>query len=243
MVVTTGHDIINNAPEELLVNSELYDELEFNDVEYITKEYGQDKCPVCNFSIKPILLMVNTRFDDSFSKVIISLVYKCPRSECSELFVLYYEVDRETYQHKKLGCASIKPKHAMISDKIQEISGNFVLIYSEAIEAESLGLKNICGPGYRKALEFLIKDYLIYLHPDEEASIKRKFLGNCINDYELPPNIKEMAKRATWLANDETHYERKWGDKDLEDLKTLINIVVYWIMMEELTKEYQKSMK
>ena len=46
------------------------------------------------------------------------------------------------------------------------------------------------------------------------------------------PRIKEIARRATWLGNDETHYFRKWDDKDLEDLKKLIQITVHFISME-----------
>lgn len=57
------------------------------------------------------------------------------------------------------------------------------------------------------------------------------------------PKIKEIAKRATWLGNDETHYFRKWEDKDLNDLKKLIEIVVYFISMELGVNKYTVEMK
>ena len=40
-----------------------------------------------------------------------------------------------------------------------------------------------------------------------------------ISRYIDDSNIKNVAKRAVWLGNDETHYIRKWEDKDLSFLK------------------------
>ena len=100
----------------------------------------------------------------------------------------------------------------------------------------------MCGVGYRKALEFLIKDYLIRKHPKDEAAIKAKPLGRCIDDDVEDPKTKAVAKRATWLGNDETHYRRLWLDKDLSDLKRLIELVLYWIEAEHLTEEAFQSM-
>jgi hypothetical protein len=48
--------------------------------------------------------------------------------------------------------------------------------------------------------------------------------------------VKQMARRAAWLGNDETHYSRKWEDKDLHDLKKVLELTMDWISMEELTK-------
>jgi hypothetical protein len=100
----------------------------------------------------------------------------------------------------------------------------------------------ICGPGYRKALEFLIKDYVIGSIPDKAAEVKRLLLGRCIQEYVGDGKVKLVAARAVWLGNDETHYERKWEDKDLNDLKTLIGLTVHWIEMDELTKKALKDM-
>lgn len=73
-------------------------------------------------------------------------------------------------------------------------------------------MSQICGVGYRKALEFLIKDYLISGESGEERkeAIKNKFLGNCIQYDVVNEQIKIVAQRAVWLGNDETHYTRIW---------------------------------
>lgn len=80
------------------------------------------------------------------------------------------------------------------------------------------------------------------MHSEKEKEIKKTFLGKCIDVYVSNENIKQIAKRATWLGNDETHYEKIWKDKDLKDLKTLIQLTVKWIEMEETTKRAIKDM-
>jgi hypothetical protein len=125
---------------------------------------------------------------------------------------------------------------------IQKISPDFVSVYREAEEAELRNLKLVCGPGYRKALEFLIKDYIIKSNPEKAEEIKRLNLGKCISDFVKNDKINSVASRAVWLGNDETHYLRKWEGKDLQDLKNLISLTVHWIDMEELTEATIKDM-
>ena len=122
------------------------------------------------------------------------------------------------------------------------MSPDFVTIFAEAERAEMLGLKLICGPGYRKALEFLVKDYVIRSHPDKAEEIKRLNLAKCIDEYVTDDKVKKVAARAVWLGNDETHYLRKWEEKDVKDLKGLIRLTLHWIEMDELTKQALEEM-
>jgi len=96
--------------------------------------------------------------------------------------------------------------------------------------------------GLRKALEFLIKDYICYKNPEKEIEIKKLFLGNCISIYIDNSRLKNISERAVWLGNDETHYIRKWKNQDIKDLKNLINITVSWIDTELLADKYEKEM-
>ena len=77
----------------------------------------------------------------------------------------------------------------------------------------------------------------------QAETIKTTSLGQCIKDWVDDPKIKASAKRATWLGNDETHYSRKWEDKDLEDLKVLLKLTTNWIESSLLTKRYEGEMK
>jgi hypothetical protein len=100
----------------------------------------------------------------------------------------------------------------------------------------------VAGPGYRKALEFLIKDYLIFVEPDKADSIKPTALQNLIQNKITDVNLKTSAERATWLGNDETHYLRKWESQDIGDLKLLITLTVNWAENCILTSEFKIKM-
>jgi hypothetical protein len=108
-----------------------------------------------------------------------------------------------------------------------------------------LSLKLVAGPGYRKAFEFLIKDYITSQgaeqDPDkkaaEKAVVEKMLLAACIEKYVKSEQIKQIAKRAAWLGNDEIHYTRKWEGKDLVDLKRLITLTLHWIEIEKLTAD------
>src|SRR5690554_5943536 len=119
----------------------------------------------------------------------------------------------------------------------------FSQIYNAAYFAEQNNLLEICGVGYRKSLEFLIKDYLITLFPDKEELIKKNTISNCINEFVEDVRLKSAASWAIWLENDQTHYEKKWSDKDLKDLITLIKVTMNWIELEIMTKRFNDSMQ
>ena len=89
----------------------------------------------------------------------------------------------------------------------------------------------------------LCKDYCITKDSAAEADIKREFLGSVIKNRVADPNIKICAERATWLGNDETHYERRWTGHDVTDLHTLIKLTLNWISNEHLTQSYLESMQ
>ena len=131
---------------------------------------------------------------------------------------------------------SPKRHNAYKNDKIQKISSKFVDIYNEAEHAESEGLMEICGMGYRKALEFLIKDYLISLYPNETESIKTELLSKSINRISYD-KLKKVATKSAWLGNDQAHYVQKYENRDIDDLKKYIDATVHWILTEYLTNE------
>jgi hypothetical protein len=68
-------------------------------------------------------------------------------------------------------CFPWEPTEPTVPFEIQEVSPNFKTLHSEALAAESYGLTEIAGIGFRKALEFLINDYCAGLHPDEADKV------------------------------------------------------------------------
>lgn len=209
-----------------------------------------NSCPVCNHLVSPnrteIFKEINTE-NSNWSRYLEGL-YECPSLKCGHLFLAHFERKSKskgaidayfTYTHST-------PNHfkpVEFDERIATISPGFVEIFNQSTNAEQAGLSEVCGMGYRKALEFLIKDYCVSSQTDDAEMIRKMMLMQCINKYITDTNIKECATRAVWLGNDETHYQRKWEDKDIGDLKLLINLVIHWVVSSLMTQEYMQSMQ
>lgn len=115
---------------------------------------------------------------------------------------------------------------------VKELSPSFVRIYDEASFAEQNNLHEICGLGYRKSLEFLVKDFAVHSHPDEQAHISAMPLSQCIREYIPNEQIRVLAARSAWLGNDEAHYLRKHEDRSVSDLKKFIHAIETLISAE-----------
>lgn len=196
-----------------------------------------DKCPHCHKSITPNSLYGHKRNNE------LEVFFYCPDKECNKSFIGYYNWapsnSVSSYLNRTSFGTLVTRKFA---NTIKNISAQFEIIYNQAFSAEQQNLIEICGVGYRKSLEFLIKDYAIQNHPDDKDKVEKQFLSATIDKYVTDSRVKSVAKRAVWLGNDETHYIRKWEGKNLEDLKKLIDLTIHWMEMEALTKSFNDDM-
>lgn len=202
-----------------------------------------DTCPICLHAIVPSKIHAFVDIDKGGQSNCMQVVFHCPRAKCQQYFIANYgnrSGDWANFTLRDLQPHSRKKRD--FSKTIQDISASFCDIYNQAYAAEQDGLLEVCGVGYRKALEFLIKDYLIREKPEDAEKVKKKYLGDCIEKHIQSPQIKNVAKRAVWLGNDETHYTRKWEGKDLNDLKALIDLTLHWFEMEHLTEQITQEM-
>lgn len=149
------------------------------------RQYNLDKhpdyCPICHHAIQPSSLG-DSFFIDLMSTMIGSL-YRCPRHHCGQVFIARYRLPNLYTTYKLNECVPFILREYEFSDEITDLSPDFCAIANQSRNAEHLGLTLIAGGGYRKALEFLVKDYAIRLHPDEAEVIKRTELGPCIQTY------------------------------------------------------------
>jgi hypothetical protein len=212
--------------------------------EFVDK--NPDECPICHVVITPVSMGVDVQNLVADGPLVIERVMMCPNEKCGRLFIARYLPTKNPNQKvfDLHTCVPVQLTNAAQSEIITKLSHDFCAIYKQAHQAEQHGLDLIAGPGYRKALEFLIKDYIIsgFTEKDEalaakKTAVEKTLLGACIAAHIKSEQIKEIAKRAAWLGNDETHYVRKWEDKDLQDLKKLIKLTLHWIEMETLTGE------
>lgn len=198
-----------------------------------------DRCPICLHAIGP----VDTEQHWVVEQRRVEIVFRCPRPECQHYFVARYNwKPPKNHEYSLFEAVPLTVVPTTRSEVITSVSPDFVAVCREAEEADRRHLKRICGPGYRKALEFLIKDYIIKSRLGKADEIKGLSLGKCIKTYIKNAEIRLVAERAVWLGNDEAHYLRKWAEKDLNDLRTLIELTVHWIEMEHLTEQAVKGM-
>ena len=201
-----------------------------------------DECPCCHHGIEAIPILAVWFPEIQHDRI--EAVYRCPRARCNHLFIAYYVSTSK--DNTKLfnfdGVTPYKCRLRVFDKRILDVSPEFVRIWNEAARAESEKLMTLCGVGYRKALEFLIKDYLIANDQSKRQPVTISPLGRCISEHVTDQRVKECAKRAAWLGNDETHYYRKWEDKDVHDLKELIELTLHWILAELRTREILEEM-
>jgi len=194
-----------------------------------------DKCPICHHHGE--ISVIRTFREPNNTGV--QVVFQCAFSGCKSFFIGYYGPPT---QKELKTLKPQKPELTGFPEIIKEVSPSFVTIYEEAEEAFHLGLHQIAGPGFRKAFEFLIKDYAKSIRPDEKDRIEKMFSGKVVDEFISDPRIQAVAKRALWLGNDETHYLKKWDKHDINDLQTLIKLTLNWIEIERLTKSYSEEM-
>ena len=204
-----------------------------------------ERCPICKSAISPVFMLASLN-----TKETASVFDYCP--SCKETFITQYTVENvsankntktNVYKTKELSyCEPNRFVKETFDPEIMNLSPTFVEIYNQALQAESLQLNQIAGMGYRKALEFLVKDYAIRNHHDAELDIKKSWLGECILKYIENDKIRGLAQKSVWLGNDETHYVRIHEDRDIKDLQKFIKTIVYYIEME-MTVEDAESIR
>lgn len=204
-----------------------------NKTDYYFEYPTPGKCPVCNNGTDAqVLSSFSIKDDDDFYNVFI--LFFC--HHCEKCFMGVYRAYSPSHGYKnELVQYALVPKGddvSAFSDRICDISPKFVEIYNQSEKAEQWGLSEICGMGYRKALEFLVKDFAIALYPEDEETIKSKQLSPCINDHIDNKRIKSLAKASAWIGNDETHYTRKHESYNTDDLKSFITAMVTFIDSE-----------
>ncbi|MBQ9913078.1 MAG: DUF4145 domain-containing protein [Clostridia bacterium] len=186
---------------------------------------ADDQCPMCHSYLSINNISARVHSSSYHPDDILSVFCRC--SKCGEFYI-----NRYTEYNDDFIKISSEPNRFVKKDfdeKLVLLSPGFDEIYNQARQAECLNLHQIAGIGYRKALEFLIKDFAISKHPDSIEEIKNMPLSRCINAYIDNEKIKSLAIKTVWIGNDETHYVRKHTDRDINDLKKFIDAVVYFI--------------
>lgn len=195
-------------------------------------------CPKCGVTLSPDLLYA-ALIEDVENECNNKLFVLNLCDNCEECFISRHIYDEDTDVYLYESSAPALFFYTAFSENMKKLSPNFISIYNESAHAESLGLHSICGMGYRKALEFLVKDYAIFSYPTDSEKIASLPLAQCISQYIDNKRIKSLATASAWLGNDETHYIKKHPEYGVTKLKAFITAIVTFIDAELACRDAQ----
>lgn len=205
------------------------------------------ECPCCKKTmasdLTPIIAVNNLLPSDAIdeydefragSECTVASIYRC--TSCNSLFTLWSKHKAEYNENHKLGWScDIQNQYPFdthvtaFSDEINGLSPKFVSIYNQSELAESQALDELCGMGYRRALEFLVDSYIRKIKPNKSIDANLK-LGTKISNYIDDPRIKTLAQKSAWLGNDATHIVNKHPNRKIvADMKKFIKAMTTMI--------------
>lgn len=204
------------------------------------------QCPLCKVSYYPNPIHTfGIRGVEKNHSYDIFTMYFC--SACSNAFISKFHLGE--YKNGYINTASHiwdAPCHFTppeLNEHLRKLSPGFCKMYMQSIRAEAEHLSELAGIGYRCALEFLVKDYLINMEfkdcSAEQGMVKIEPLSKSINRI-ANKNIRSLALGIAWLGNDYAHYNVKHPNRDIQDLKKFLNAVIEFIILE-LTVEDAKN--
>lgn len=180
-------------------------------------------CPNCGIGNNPTSVFVSEL--DIIEGRVFALHHRCPSCKQKHMTLQNYAKNSNeatlllTYPNKVV---------TNIDPVFLEYAPRFVEFYSEAVEAEKLGLINIAGTGYRSAIECLIKDYALHFELDSKEFLSQpnfsfnNAIDRYIKDDELLKGTLHFIRK---VGNDFTHWNKE-TDIPLETLKNYVEIII-----------------
>lgn len=196
-------------------------------------------CPHCHNGIEPMPFSQFSGKGPGNSFVSYS-TWKCTFRESKRIFVAVHNLLGQGQATFK-GFLDGTPIGPHWPESILKLESKFIETYMQALQAEYLGLDEISGVGFRKAIEYLVKDYLIQKDSSLKGKIEDTLLAKVISENFSDPqesDLKELLQRATWLGNDMTHYLKYHEKFDIGDLKKLIKLVMDEVHSIEQKRHY-----
>lgn len=213
-------------------------------------------CPHCSRNIVANFKWGGNSFNDESEENYIT-IWRCPNNFCFRLFVCEHRFTEEIYSKHPFGnyydapIVNIRKSSSEIvkwpqfitelnSGFLEGQKSKFTLTYQQSLEAEAYGLFEIAGMGFRKALEFLVKDIVALnlkseSREEELEKIKDLQLWPVIDKY-FDEDLKGLLQRAAWLGNDQSHYFKIYEEFDIPELKEIIELII-----SDLDREIRKK--
>lgn len=154
----------------------------------------EDICPICKKPTNPDL--VNSSYfpltEDETHLVLTFRCLGCKHFWTEEFIATRHLINSytERYEIEHIKVIPNLPSDIPISDDVEMVSPIGKQIYVQALKAEHEQLDHIAGIGYRKALEFFVKDFSIVTNPDDEGKIIKMSLKQVIEKYIKDEDLK-----------------------------------------------------
>lgn len=163
-------------------------------------------------------------------------VFRCSHRDCRCIFA--YFLNRNS---NKVTSVPINDRFEGITQEALNISPAFKEIYFQSSSADQLNYSELDGMGYRRALEYLVKDYLLsfQLTDKSKEDVYHMSLSDAIKLLDND-ELKNLAKASSWLGNDYSHTEIKWDDYGMEDLKSFIKAFASFIQFKVNAQKAQE---
>ena len=194
-------------------------------------------CPFCGIGMQP---RIPRQFQDPIATIPYSngantyFMFECP--VCTETFFAVYE---QTFPQSSPRLVAIYPHPKptiLIPTDLKDLFPDFFELYNQANIAELNGLNKITGMAYRKALEILVKQYLIQQTPNEKDNILSEALSHSIARISSS-KIQSLAKAISWIGNDQTHMIQKHPDYNVPEMKRFMLALCHLIIAEHIADE------
>ena len=208
-------------------------------------------CPHCHIVNTPhSQWQIETKDTDNTPTLITA--WTCSNESCTKIFVASYKADGQGLKFERF--LNGLPKGPEWPKPINDLkSGNpktvgqveqtrFIKTYLQSLVAENNGLDELAGMGFRKSIEYLVKDWAIQNKPEDKEKIESSWLGAVIKDY-YSGDLKEILERATWLGNDQAHYNRLFEEFDIDVLKELIELIMVELDRQHKMKHYIETIQ
>lgn len=187
-------------------------------------------CPHCHKEMVPTIITKSDLQNYKQNRVF-AILARC--NICSSFYAVEYIYSNPRQNPKQILVPyDYSPTVELdIPDNVKEISEYFEDIYTQSESAYQLGLKQIAGMGYRKSIEFLVKDFLIFLNPKDTDKILKLTLDNAISKIDNE-KLQNLARMTNYLGNDQTHIRTLHPTKDIDDLRDFLKNLVLLISFE-----------
>lgn len=199
------------------------------------KKYNIDIKPIdsCSYCGRYVDMKKIKEYEFTFfNQKHLCVTFQCP--VCKNISFAKYEIDYMSDEYNQTHPYEIVGRNTTIisfSAQLNEFSPGFVQIFNDSYSAQQLGLLSICGAGYRKALEYLLKDYLIKIKKEDINKIRFEKLAKCVNMCAdlFDVDVLNITRK---LGNDSAHYENgniEYDINTLNDYKDMLLKAAYKI--------------